>query len=82
MSRRVTFQSSWTKPETSVLTRWYGPDGNQIYEMKQGYGQAGSYYAGFTLTKSAPWLPGDYRVDIFTNNSLQPERSVQFSVLP
>jgi uncharacterized protein YfaS (alpha-2-macroglobulin family) len=66
----------------SVLTRWYGPDGKQIYEMRQAYQQAGNYYSGFTLTKSASWLPGDYRVDIYTNNSPQPERSVQFSVLP
>jgi hypothetical protein len=66
----------------SVLTRWYGPDGAQIYELKQNYTRPGNYYAGFTLTKTAPWTPGDYRVDIYANNSTQPARSVQFSVVP
>ena len=66
----------------SVLTRWYGPDNTQIYEMKHTYSQQGTYYAGFTVSKNAPWAPGSYRADIFTNDSPQPVRSVTFRVIP
>jgi uncharacterized protein YfaS (alpha-2-macroglobulin family) len=64
----------------TMLTRWYGPDGSYIYELKQNYAQQGTYYAGFTLSKNAPWPTGDYRVDIYTNDSPQPDRSETFSV--
>jgi hypothetical protein len=66
----------------SVLTRWYGPDGKQIYEMKKTYPQQGSYYAGFTLSKNSAWVPGDYRVDVYTNDAAQPASSVPFTVIP
>lgn len=67
---------------TSVTTRWYGPDGRQIYEMRKPYSQPGTYYTGFTLRKSTPWTPGNYRVDIYTNDSASPAYSVTFSVVP
>jgi hypothetical protein len=66
----------------TVLTRWYGPDGAAIYDLKQDYSQQGTYYAGFTLSKAGAWPTGDYRVDIYTNNSTQPVQSVSFSVIP
>jgi hypothetical protein len=66
----------------SVLTRWYGPGNTPIYDLRQSYTQAGSYYAGFTLSKKSPWDPGDYRVDIYTNDSPQPISSVSFVVAP
>jgi hypothetical protein len=67
---------------TSVTTRWYGPDGRQIYEMRKPYSQPGTYYTGFTLRKSTPWSIGDYRVDIYTNDAASPAYSVTFSVVP
>ncbi|HKP54529.1 MAG TPA: hypothetical protein VJ183_17980 [Chloroflexia bacterium] len=67
---------------TSITTRWYGPEGTQIYEMRKAYSQPGVYYTGFTLRKSTPWTPGDYRVDIYTNDSPAPAYSVTFSVVP
>ncbi len=66
---------------TSILTRWYGPDGSQIYQIRKEYTQPGAYYAGFTLSKSTPWPTGDYRVDIHTNDSPSPAYSVPFSVV-
>jgi hypothetical protein len=65
---------------TSVLTRWYGPEGSQIYAMQKDYTQPGTYYVAFSVRKSTPWLPGTYRVDIYTNNSPTPSYSVLFSV--
>ena len=65
----------------TVLTRWYGPDGAAIYELKQNYTQQGTYYSGFTVSKKGAWAVGDYRVDIYTNNSPQPIQSVTFSVI-
>jgi hypothetical protein len=65
----------------SVLTRWYGPGGASIYDLHQHYTQSGTYYAGFTLNKKTPWPPGDYRVDIYTNDSPQPVSSVSFAVV-
>jgi hypothetical protein len=65
----------------SVLTRWYGPDGAAIYDLKQDYTQQGTYYAGFTLSRVGPWPTGDYRVDIYTNGSPQPAQTVSFSVI-
>ncbi|HEX8230981.1 MAG TPA: hypothetical protein VF826_16960 [Chloroflexia bacterium] len=65
---------------TSVLTRWYGPEGSQIYAMQKDYTQPGTYYVAFTVRKNTPWLPGTYRVDIYTNNSSTPAYSVFFSV--
>gem|GEM_PF-3548167 len=67
---------------TSITTRWYGPEGTQIYEMRKVYSQPGVYYTGFTLRKSTPWTPGEYRVDIYTNDSPAPAYSVTFSVVP
>jgi hypothetical protein len=66
----------------SVFTRWYGPDGAPIYSMKQSYTQPGTYYAGFTLNKDSPGAAGDYRAEIYTNDSPQPIHSVSFSVIP
>ncbi|MDQ5824305.1 MAG: hypothetical protein M3441_08850 [Chloroflexota bacterium] len=65
---------------TSVLTRWYGPEGSQIYAMQKDYTQPGTYYVAFTVRKNTPWLPGTYRVDIYTNNAPTPSYSVFFSV--
>ena len=65
---------------TNVLTRWYGPEGAQIYAMQKDYTQPGTYYVAFTVRKNTPWLPGTYRVDIYTNNSPTPSYSVFFSV--
>ena len=67
---------------SSVVTRWYGPDGALIYEMRREYTQPGAYYAGFTLRTDGRWLPGSYRVDIHTNDSPTPAYSVPFTVLP
>jgi hypothetical protein len=67
---------------TSVLTRWYGPDGALLYEMRRQYDQLGTYYAGFTLRTNGAWAPGQYRVDIHTNDSPAPAYSVSFEVLP
>ena len=66
---------------TNVLTRWYGPDGAQVYAMQKDYTQQGAYYVAFSVRKDSPWLPGDYRVDIYTNNSPTPSYSVFFSVV-
>ncbi len=66
---------------TTALTRWYGPDGAPIYDLKQSYTQQGTYYAGFTLKKASPWAVGDYRVEIYTNGSTQPVQTVSFSVI-
>ncbi|HEY0068517.1 MAG TPA: hypothetical protein VGE04_00960 [Chloroflexia bacterium] len=66
---------------TSVLTRWYGPDGSQIYAMQKEYTQPGAYYVAFSVRKDTPWLPGTYRVDIYTNNSPAPSYSVLFNVV-
>ena len=66
----------------SVSTRWYGPDGAQVYVMRHSYPQQGTYYAGFTVSKNGPWATGDYRADIYTNDSPQPVQSVSFSVTP
>ena len=66
---------------TSITTRWYGPDGTQIYEMRKAYSQPGVYYTGFTLHKTTPWAVGSYRVDIYTNDSASPAYSVTFSVV-
>ncbi|HET6314174.1 MAG TPA: hypothetical protein VFH60_10080 [Chloroflexia bacterium] len=65
---------------TNVLTRWYGPDGAQVYAMQKDYTQPGAYYVAFSVRKDTPWLPGDYRVDIYTNHSPTPSYSVFFSV--
>lgn len=65
---------------TTVLTRWYGPDGSQIYAMQKDYTQPGVYYVAFSVRKDSPWVPGNYRVDIYTNNSPSPSYSVLFSV--
>ncbi len=67
---------------TSITTRWYGPDGHQIYEVRKEFTQAGTYYAGFTLRKTSPWPIGDYRVDIHTNDSPTPDYTLYFSVVP
>lgn len=67
---------------TSITTRWYGPEGTQIYEMRKAYSQPGVYYTGFTLRKSTPWQTGDYRVDIYTNDAPSPAYSVSFTVVP
>lgn len=67
---------------TSVLTRWYGPDGSLIYSMQKSYTLPGVYYVGFTVRKQGPWAPGNYRVDIHTNNSPTPSYSVPFTVVP
>ena len=37
---------------------------------------------GFTVSKNAPWAPGPYRADIYTNDSPQPVQSVPFRVIP
>lgn len=66
---------------TNVLTRWYGPDGAQVYAMQKDYTQPGTYYVAFTVRKSTPWLPGTYRVDIYTNNYPTPAYSVFFTVV-
>lgn len=67
---------------TSLLTRWYGPDGSQIYQVRKEYAQIGTYYVGFTLKKNVAWPSGDYRADIHTNDSPTPSYSVPFSVIP
>lgn len=67
---------------TSLTVRWYGPDGALIYQASRQYTQAGTYYAGFTLSKSTPWATGDYRADIHTNDAPLPDYSVTFSVVP
>jgi hypothetical protein len=66
---------------TSVLTRWYGPAGTLLYEMRRQYAQPGTYYAGFTLRTNGTWPPGNYRVDVHTNDSPTPAYSVPFSVV-
>ena len=66
----------------SVVTRWYGPDDALLYELPRQFAQAGTYYSGFTLRKSTPWLPGEYRVDIHANGSASPSYTVRFSVVP
>lgn len=65
---------------TSVLTRWYGPDGALIYSVEKNYTLPGTYYAGFTVRKNGPWTPGNYRVDVHTNGSPTPSYSVPFTV--
>ena len=65
---------------TSILTRWYGPDGALIYEMRREYTQPGTYYTGFTLRTSGAWTPGNYRVDIHPNDSPTPAYTVPFTV--
>lgn len=65
---------------TSVLTRWYGPDGALIYSMQKNYTLPGVYYVGFTVRKNGPWAPGNYRVDVHTNGSPTPSYSVPFTV--
>jgi hypothetical protein len=67
---------------TSVVTRWYGPDGGLLYELPRRFTQAGTYYSSFTLRKSTPWLPGEYRVDIHANDSAAASYTVRFSVAP
>ena len=67
---------------TSMKTRWYGPDGLLLYEIPRDFPQQGTFYTGFTLKKSTPWATGDYRVDIYTNNSPTPAYSVSFGVVP
>lgn len=67
---------------TSILTRWYGPDGALIYQLRQAYAQPGAYYSGFTLNKATLWSAGDYRVDVHTNDAATPAQSVTFSVIP
>jgi hypothetical protein len=67
---------------TSVVTRWYGPDGGLLYELPRQFTQAGTYYASFTLRKSTPWLPGEYRVDIHANGSAAASYTVRFPVVP
>ena len=67
---------------TSVVTRWYGPDGALLYELPRQFTQAGTYYSGFTIRKSTPWLPGEYRVDIHANGSPSPSYTVRFQVVP
>ncbi len=67
---------------TSLLTRWYGPDGSQIYQVRKEYSQPGTYYVGFTLKKDGAWPTGDYRADIHVNDSPTPSYSVPFSVIP
>jgi hypothetical protein len=67
---------------TSITTRWYGPHGHQIYEVRKEFTQTGTYYAGFTLRKTSPWPIGDYRVDIHTNDSPTPDYTLYFSVVP
>jgi outer membrane biosynthesis protein TonB len=67
---------------TSMKTRWYGPDGLLLYEIPRDFPQQGTYFTGFTLKKSSPWATGDYRVDIYTNNSPSPAYSISFSVVP
>jgi hypothetical protein len=67
---------------TSITTRWYGPDGHQIYEVRKEFTQAGTYYAGFTLRKTSLWPTGDYRVDIHANDSPTPDYTLYFSVVP
>lgn len=67
---------------TNLRTRWYGPDGRLLYEIPRDFSVAGTYYTGFTLKKNTPWLEGNYRVDIHTNNSASPSYSVSFSVRP
>ncbi len=67
---------------TSMKASWYGPDGHLLYEIPRTFTGQGTYYTGFTLKKSTPWLTGDYRVDLHTNNSPDPAYSVSFSVVP
>ena len=67
---------------TSLVTRWYGPDGGLLYELPRNYTLTGAYYSTFTLKKDTPWLEGSYRVDIYTNASPAPAYSLQFSVAP
>jgi hypothetical protein len=67
---------------TSLDTRWYGPDGALIYQLRKEYPQPGTYYVGFTLKRSTPWPTGDYRVDIHTNDAASLSYSVGFSVIP
>jgi hypothetical protein len=67
---------------TSLVTRWYGPDGVLLYELPRQFAQAGTYYTSFTLRKDTPWLPGTYRVDIHANGSATPSYTVRFSVVP
>ncbi len=67
---------------TSVLTRWYGPDGGLLYEFPRSYSQSGTYYSTFNLRKSTPWLEGSYRVDIYTNDGTVPAYTVNFAVSP
>jgi hypothetical protein len=67
---------------TSMKASWYGPDGRLLYEIPRTFTEKGTYYTGFTLRKSTPWLTGDYRVDLHTNNLPDPAYSVTFSVVP
>jgi hypothetical protein len=67
---------------TSLMARWYGPDGTAIYQTRKDYTQPGTYYVGFSLKKDGPWSTGDYRVDIHANDSPAPSYSVPFSVVP
>jgi hypothetical protein len=67
---------------TTMNTRWYGPDGGLLYEIPRTFNTQGTYYTGFTLKKDSPWVTGDYRVDIYTNNSPNPDDTVNFSVVP
>jgi len=66
----------------SILVRWYGPDGNQIYQVREDYSLPRAYNADFTLKNDGPWPAGSYRVDIHTNDSPLPIKSLSFSVAP
>lgn len=67
---------------SSMIARWYGPDNGLLYEVSRNFGQPGTYYTTFTLSKDTPWLEGAYRVDIYTNGSASPAYSVGFNVAP
>lgn len=67
---------------TTVRTRWYGPDNGLLYEIPRSYTLAGTYYSTFTLKKDSPWLEGNYRVDVYTNESPTPAYTLQFAVAP
>jgi hypothetical protein len=67
---------------TSITTKWYGPDGALVYQLRREYPQPGTYYVGFTVRKGSPWPTGDYRVDIHANDAALPSYTLTFSVIP
>ena len=67
---------------TSIMVRWYGPDGSELYKVRKEYSLSQAYNADFILKNAGAWPAGSYRADIYTNDSPLPATSLSFSVAP